>query len=133
MRYKPHLVQKEKVVLINFNAFDLPVISENQRRFWWRYGDSNPGPVTCEATALPSELYPQNIEKIFMKKIIRHRIKTTRCRWQGYKDLNLGHTVLETVALPTELHPCISENYLTILLENREKVKSFCIFSEKLL
>ena len=27
--------------------------------FWWRYGDSNPGPVTCEATALPTELYPR--------------------------------------------------------------------------
>ena len=26
---------------------------------WWRYGDSNPRPVTCEATALPTELYPR--------------------------------------------------------------------------
>ena len=28
---------------------------------WWRYGDSNPRPVTCEATALPTELYPRNV------------------------------------------------------------------------
>ena len=27
--------------------------------FWWRYGDSNPGPLACHASALPAELYPQ--------------------------------------------------------------------------
>jgi hypothetical protein len=26
---------------------------------WWRYGDSNPGPLACHASALPAELYPQ--------------------------------------------------------------------------
>ena len=25
----------------------------------WRYGDSNPGPLACHASALPAELYPQ--------------------------------------------------------------------------
>ena len=25
---------------------------------WWRHGDSNPRPIACKATALPTELYP---------------------------------------------------------------------------
>jgi Phage integrase family len=32
------------------------------RRFrWWRWGDSNPRPLTCEASALPAELHPHAI------------------------------------------------------------------------
>jgi hypothetical protein len=27
--------------------------------FWWRHGDSNPRPIACKATALPTELCPQ--------------------------------------------------------------------------
>ena len=27
--------------------------------FWWRYGDSNPTPLACHASALPNELYPR--------------------------------------------------------------------------
>ena len=26
---------------------------------WWRHGDSNPRPIACKATALPTELCPQ--------------------------------------------------------------------------
>ena len=28
---------------------------------WWRHGDSNPRPIACKATALPTELCPQGI------------------------------------------------------------------------
>ncbi len=28
---------------------------------WWRHGDSNPGPLACHASALPTELCPQPI------------------------------------------------------------------------
>ena len=28
--------------------------------FWWRRGESNPRPLTCEASALPAELRPQS-------------------------------------------------------------------------
>lgn len=27
---------------------------------WWRYGDSNPGPLRCQRSALSAELYPRN-------------------------------------------------------------------------
>ena len=29
---------------------------------WWRHGDSNPRPIACKATALPTELCPQGSE-----------------------------------------------------------------------
>ena len=28
-------------------------------KVWWRHGDSNPRPIACKATALPTELCPQ--------------------------------------------------------------------------
>ncbi len=28
------------------------------RTFWWRHGESNPRPIACKATALPTELCP---------------------------------------------------------------------------
>ena len=28
---------------------------------WWRHGDSNPRPIACKATALPTELCPQGM------------------------------------------------------------------------
>jgi hypothetical protein len=28
---------------------------------WWRHGDSNPRPIACKATALPTELCPQKL------------------------------------------------------------------------
>src|SRR5581483_10496010 len=31
---------------------------------WWRWGDSNPRPLTCEASALPAELHPQGRERL---------------------------------------------------------------------
>ena len=32
--------------------------------WWWRYGDSNPRPLTCEASALPTELYPHLSQRL---------------------------------------------------------------------
>ena len=32
---------------------------------WWRHGDSNPRPIACKATALPTELCPQELESGF--------------------------------------------------------------------
>ena len=34
-----------------------PLISAG--KVWWRHGDSNPRPIACKATALPTELCPQ--------------------------------------------------------------------------
>ena len=36
-----------------------PAIIAGSFRFWWRRGESNPRPRTCEARALPAELRPQ--------------------------------------------------------------------------
>ena len=32
--------------------------SSYRSKNWWRHGDSNPRPIACKATALPTELYP---------------------------------------------------------------------------
>ena len=65
-------------------------------RFWWRWGDSNPWPLTCEASALPTEPHPHN------------KTPPRAVFWQGYKDSNLGHAVLETNILKSR----ISHNYV---------------------
>jgi hypothetical protein len=39
-------------------------ISFHQALFKWRYGDSNPGPLACHASALPAELYPQRFKDV---------------------------------------------------------------------
>ena len=37
----------------------MPAKRDGNKRFrWWRWGDSNPRPLTCEASALPAELHP---------------------------------------------------------------------------
>ena len=36
----------------------LAVLSTKRALSWWRWGDSNPRPLTCEASALPAELHP---------------------------------------------------------------------------
>ena len=45
-------------------AFSLPSSCQRTRsafvvQLWWRYGDLNPRPMACKATALATELYPQ--------------------------------------------------------------------------
>ena len=32
---------------------------------WWRHGDSNPRPIACKATALPTELCPHAGSKVY--------------------------------------------------------------------
>src|SRR5487761_2539127 len=36
----------------------------NKEKNLWRYGDSNPGPLACHASALPAELYPQRFNDV---------------------------------------------------------------------
>src|ERR1035437_2462350 len=40
----------------NSTSRETPIYKEFH---WWRYGDSNPGPLACHASALPAELYPR--------------------------------------------------------------------------
>ena len=47
---------KNSELLITDYLINSAVLSE-----WWRWGDSNPRPVRCERTALPSELHPHII------------------------------------------------------------------------
>ena len=41
-----------------------PMMSCVERRVYWRHGDSNPRPIACKATALPTELCPLWIRKL---------------------------------------------------------------------
>ena len=48
----------------DITAFSLPSSCQRTRsafvvQLWWRYGDLNPRPMACKATALATELYPQ--------------------------------------------------------------------------
>ena len=40
---------------------DPPLITDRGRGAWWRWGDSNPRPLHCERSALPTELHPHVI------------------------------------------------------------------------
>ena len=57
--------QTGRTVVVNAaHRFALPRREKRQtlcrvrRLRWWRWGDSNPRPLTCEASALPAELHP---------------------------------------------------------------------------
>ena len=40
---------------------EVPDFHKNNGFLEWRYGDSNPGPLACHASALPAELYPRRL------------------------------------------------------------------------
>jgi hypothetical protein len=40
------------------SRFALTFVCARRLRPWWRHGDSNPRPIACKATALPTELCP---------------------------------------------------------------------------
>ena len=92
---------------------------------WWRYGDSNPRPVTCEATALPTELYPHMLKRRkinnfrrfggrgWIRTIEARRNRFTVCPlwplgnspiWSWWWDSNPRPADYKSAALPIELH-----------------------------
>lgn len=44
----------------------------------WRHGDSNPRPIACKATALPTELCPQDSNKAYFH-LVENNAKTELC------------------------------------------------------
>jgi hypothetical protein len=55
----------------------------------WRHGDSNPRPIACKATALPTELCPLGVRILF--PLPRH--------WEFEAKTELCATVSETLSL----------------------------------
>jgi hypothetical protein len=57
------------------SLFSELIFSESpyRRKNWWRHGDSNPRPIACKATALPTELYPH------LAAVRRLTLRSVRC------------------------------------------------------
>jgi hypothetical protein len=70
LSYRPGI---RSVVPLPFSARSIPLRSPNRRKNWWRHGDSNPRPIACKATALPTELYPH------LAAIRRIALRSVRC------------------------------------------------------
>ncbi len=63
---------------------------------WWRWGDSNPRPLTCEASALPAELHPHG--SLANWRIVRAAIGT--CQKKMSKLSGAAIMLAMVVALP---------------------------------
>src|ERR1035438_4578898 len=64
----------------------------------WRYGDSNPGPLACHASALPAELYPQRNNDVTSSGPIPFQARLhlvpfeTQSNWRDYEFASISNT-----------------------------------------
>lgn len=68
-----------------------------ERCAWWRHGDSNPRPIACKATALPTELCPQGVSSKGVYWF--YGVRTFPCRWEFEAKTELCATVSDTLML----------------------------------
>jgi hypothetical protein len=80
------------------NSADAKTPDPNKiKRFrWWRWGDSNPRPLTCEASALPAELHPHGVA-LATWRIVRAGLGT--CQSQMRRFSRAAAVALALVAL----------------------------------